>query len=137
MNVILIALFLSQLSLVAMNGLHLWAEYNYALQRPVAASAIYPWNDKYLFMQAMLDLKAGQNQWAVKDLKKLLELSPYNIDAVNDLGVAYWLLDDKEEAARWFKKALSMAPSYHWAQDNLDVMEGRKEGEINIMVMAK
>ena len=136
-NAVLIVLLSSQLNLLVMNGLHLWAEYQYAMSRPVAASTIYPWQDKYLFFQAMLDLKAGQYAWAVKDLTRLLEFSPHNIDAVNDLGVTYWMLGDKDEAAKWFKKALMMAPAYHWAQDNLDIMEGRAKGDMNIMVIAQ
>lgn len=136
-NAVLIVLLLSQLSLTVMNGLNLWAEYQYAKARPLAASAIYPWEDKYLFVQAIQDLKANQYQWAVKDLRRLLELSPYHIDAVNDLGVAYWLLNDRKEAERWFRKALEMAPAYPWARQNLEILMGIRQGEMNVMLLAK
>ena len=137
MRLIIIGFLLSQISLTAINGLHLWAEIEYGRQRPLAASAIYRWEDKYLFLQAMLDLRADQPRGAVKDLGRLLEFSPYNIDAVNNLGVAYWMLDDFQEAEKWFRRALVMAPEYRWAKENLDILNGRRPGAMNIMAMAK
>lgn len=137
MNTFLILLLLSQLTLAVMNGLHLWAEIHYAQVRPMAADAIYPWEDKYLFVQSVFDLRAGQWAWAVKDLKRLIEASPYHLDAMNNLGVAYWMLHDRKEAEKWFRKALRLAPEYRWAKENLEILLGARQGEMNIMLLAK
>lgn len=61
----------------------------------------------------------GDFESAVAYYKKAVQFDPLNVEAINDLGVAYESLGDTITAANMYKKALELNPSYPPAYTNL------------------
>ena len=57
-------------------------------------------------------LVLGRNEEALKDLREAVRLFPRDEDALNNLAVALSRLDHPAEAARYFGKAIELAPEH-------------------------
>jgi Flp pilus assembly protein TadD len=62
------------------------------------------------FVQGNEFSQAGEFEKAVEEYKKVLELEPQDIDALSNLGVAYYNLAQLDEAIEQYSKALELAP---------------------------
>jgi Flp pilus assembly protein TadD len=54
--------------------------------------------------------QSGDFDKAVEEYQRALELEPENVDAMSNLGVAYYNLDQLAEAIEQYSKALELAP---------------------------
>jgi len=55
--------------------------------------------------------QAAEFEQAAEEYRKVLELEPQNVDAMTNLGVAYYNLGKLDEAVEQYRKALTIAPS--------------------------
>jgi len=54
--------------------------------------------------------QAGEFEQAAEEYRKVLEIEPQNVDAMTNLGVAYYNLGKLDEAVAQYGKALEIAP---------------------------
>jgi tetratricopeptide (TPR) repeat protein len=54
--------------------------------------------------------QTGDFEKAVEEYKKVLELDPQHVDAISNLGVAYYNLGQLDEAIEQYSKAIEIAP---------------------------
>jgi tetratricopeptide (TPR) repeat protein len=55
-------------------------------------------------------IKNNDYPLAVSAMNVALELNPNNIDALNNIAIAYFMMEDYAIALRWYKKCLSITP---------------------------
>jgi Flp pilus assembly protein TadD len=63
------------------------------------------------FMQGNEFSQTGDFEKAVAEYKKVLDLEPQHVDAMSNLGVAYYNLGQLDEAIEQYSKAIEIAPS--------------------------
>lgn len=71
------------------------------------------------FIQGNEFSQTGDFEKAVEEYKKALELEPENIDAMSNLGVAFYNLGQLDEAIEQYTKAIELAPSDADIRSNL------------------
>ena len=132
---ILKLLLLQALMFSAINIAHLRAEFFFSRFDARGAAAVYPLDEQYPFILAMGNSTAGQFERVIQNLDDVLKIAPRHVDALNDQGVAHAILGRDKEAKERFLKVLKLSPGHKSARDNLDILEGRKEGKFNITVV--
>lgn len=75
------------------------------------------------YRTGQLDLAGGDAAAAAPRLAAACRLRPDSPAAANDLGVAHWLLGDRDGARVCFTHALSVAADYAPARNNLDALD--------------
>jgi superkiller protein 3 len=71
----------------------------------------------------------GDLEGALVYYQKAIEIDPFYVEAINDIGVVYEGLGDQEAALTMYKKALEIDPSYLPAYTNLAFLY-EKKGDI-------
>lgn len=85
--------------------------------------------------KAMLLLSENKPKEAIELYKEHLSIVPKNHVAWLNMGVAYILLCDRENAKRCYKKALEIDPGYKMAKDNLKTLETATDQDVERMSM--
>ncbi len=73
----------------------------------------------HLIEQGEVFFSKGQLQSAQQEFEKVLEISPKNATALNNLGVLYYHQGDHTEASEYYKKAIEIQPENITFQKNL------------------
>ena len=68
-------------------------------------------------------INIGRYKEAIKYLERTVSIRPEFIEALNNIGFAYWDLGKLVEAGSYFKRAINIDPSYHEAHDNLSSIQ--------------
>ena len=104
------------------------AEYSYALA--IKMNQDYLQGYKNL---ADLYFLIGKKRELVQTLEKVIELSPEDVPALNQLGAAFNSLDDAEQAEASFRKAILIDPTNPGAQYNLGLVHYRNKDFLNAL----
>ncbi|MGA2690704.1 MAG: tetratricopeptide repeat protein [Candidatus Korobacteraceae bacterium] len=83
--------------------------------------------DARFYLDEGLDqLYLGAYDPAIESWRRTLELDPKNAVAANNIGTAYMMKLQYEEATTWFKRALALDPTMQLAKNNLAWAEQEK-----------
>ena len=106
-------------------ALHLLGRGDAASARTVfeSVTALDPSCFEAHYRTGQLDLAGGDAQAAAPRLAAACRLRPDSPAAANDLGVAHWLLGDRDGARVCFTHALSVSADYAPARHNLEVLD--------------
>lgn len=102
-----------------LNLAHLVAELAFLYKRPVLASMLYPWGDRYPFNVGAAYLILGDYEIAETYYLRTLENFPTFLEAQNNLAVTWAMMGRKEEAIRLWREILKADPNYESARENL------------------
>jgi tetratricopeptide (TPR) repeat protein len=72
-------------------------------------------------------LRQGKYRLALKQLKRAEELNSSDHIIQDDLGLAYYYLEEQDQAIRHFKQALALKDDYAWARNHLGNAYAKKE----------
>ncbi|MGH9339125.1 MAG: O-antigen ligase family protein [Acidobacteriota bacterium] len=82
----------------------------------------YPFDHRYHHWKGILKLRQGKKEEALQATVRVLSMHPYNINALNNLGVIYATLGDSENAIRSFETVLKIWPDYVDVHNRLGVL---------------
>lgn len=106
-----------------LNVTHLRADRYFGRFDARGASAIYPLNEQYFFMLGVGNMTAEVFPRVIQNMEDVLRLSPYHVDALNNLGVALAMLNRDKEARDKFSRVLELAPGHSHARENLKAIQ--------------
>ena len=78
------------------------------------------------YQQAMEEVGKGENEKAISDLQRALDLYPRYLRALNDVGVLYLQMNRLDEAATTFKRAIKIDQSFLYPRLNLGIVLNRQ-----------
>src|SRR5436309_9068720 len=85
-----------------------------------------PGDARNIYQQAMDELNKGENNKAISDLKRAVDIYPQYARALNDLGVLYLQNNRLDEAATTFRQAIKINQNFVYPRLNLGVVLNRQ-----------
>ncbi|MFQ6059899.1 MAG: tetratricopeptide repeat protein [Thermoplasmata archaeon] len=86
-----------------------------------------------LYMEGVRAFKAGGLMKAAELFEEVVEMYPDNYEAWGNLGKCCALMGYKKKAIKCYKRALSVAPDYDCARNDLEFIMGQKEEDLATM----
>lgn len=88
---------------------------------------IYADSAHFFDLRGKYYIKRNETDFAISDFKKSLELAPFNLETLTNLGFSFYLKKDFENAKETFLNVLSEEPEFAFALNNLSATYGQME----------
>jgi len=89
---------------------------------------------EYLSDKGLILIIQGKYQEAIDLYKKIEKLQPDRYSTASNMGTAYELIGNNEEALRWIEKSVKINPSSHFNSEwiHINILKAKIKGEKNI-----
>lgn len=88
-------------------------------------------NIEYLSDQGVILIVLGKYQEAIDLYKKIESIKPGRYSTASNIGTAYELIGNNEEALKWIRKAVEIDPKSHFGSEwiHVNILKSKAEGK--------